>query len=289
MSNIFHRDYTVADGIHRPYSFEYADASARTGATGLTADDVGKWALQQDDKTLWQLTDESPVTWKWIDTQGYDLNAIHGNQSGEIAAITLKTVPTLSDLLLIEDVADSNNKKRITSGSLLFKKFFEYNFDATSFVHINPAGSDWAINAVATLKVDPTRTGLKARFFDDTTQVGVGTKKILVPSNAINISYVMIGRAATAPVGSPTTVMPKVYNRQLIHNTAWGAWNAGVELGAITIPITNAYYQITTVVGSLATFGLTAGRYTQFEWTRNPGSDSLVGDYMLIYFVISFT
>jgi hypothetical protein len=39
-------------------------------------------------------------------------------KAGEIAAIAAKAVPTTSDLLLIEDVADANNKKRITVGTL---------------------------------------------------------------------------------------------------------------------------------------------------------------------------
>lgn len=47
-------------GIH---NWEYADAAARTAATGFIAADVGKWAKQLDDGTYWELTDDSPVTW----------------------------------------------------------------------------------------------------------------------------------------------------------------------------------------------------------------------------------
>ncbi len=43
-----------------------------------------------------------------------DSDAIHDNVAGEILAIDLKGSPTTSDLVLIEDVADSNNKKRTT-------------------------------------------------------------------------------------------------------------------------------------------------------------------------------
>jgi hypothetical protein len=45
-------------------------------------------------------------------------NLIHDNVAGEISAVTLKATPVSADLLLIEDSADSNNKKRITVGSL---------------------------------------------------------------------------------------------------------------------------------------------------------------------------
>jgi len=47
-----------------------------------------------------------------------DADAIHDNVAGEIAAITLKGTPVSGDLLVIEDSADSNNKKRITIGTL---------------------------------------------------------------------------------------------------------------------------------------------------------------------------
>lgn len=58
-----HSKQTSADGIHIIHSFEYADAAARTGATGLTALDVGKAAKQIDALTWWVLTNHSPVTW----------------------------------------------------------------------------------------------------------------------------------------------------------------------------------------------------------------------------------
>jgi hypothetical protein len=49
---------------------------------------------------------------------GADADAIHDNAAGEIAAVTEKTVPVAADLLLIEDSADSNNKKRVQVGNL---------------------------------------------------------------------------------------------------------------------------------------------------------------------------
>ena len=44
---------------------------------------------------------------------GTDADAIHDNVAGEIAAVTEKVTPVAADLILIEDSADSNNKKRI--------------------------------------------------------------------------------------------------------------------------------------------------------------------------------
>ena len=45
---------------------------------------------------------------------GTDVNAVHTNIGGEITALTAKATPTTSDVLIIEDVADSNNKKKST-------------------------------------------------------------------------------------------------------------------------------------------------------------------------------
>ena len=49
---------------------------------------------------------------------GIDTDAIHDNVAGEIADITEKTAPINTDLLVIEDSDDSNNKKRVQLGNL---------------------------------------------------------------------------------------------------------------------------------------------------------------------------
>lgn len=49
---------------------------------------------------------------------GSDTTAIHDNVAGEISAVTEKGTPIDADLLLIEDSADSNNKKRVQIGNL---------------------------------------------------------------------------------------------------------------------------------------------------------------------------
>lgn len=56
-----HKNITFADG-HVIHSFEYANAAARTGATGLVSADVSKVAKQTDNNTYWILTAATP-TW----------------------------------------------------------------------------------------------------------------------------------------------------------------------------------------------------------------------------------
>jgi hypothetical protein len=47
-----------------------------------------------------------------------DAEAIHDNIASEISAVTEKATPVNADLVLIEDSADSNNKKRVQVGNL---------------------------------------------------------------------------------------------------------------------------------------------------------------------------
>jgi hypothetical protein len=62
---------------------------------------------------------EGPAgAYRVIEGAGNDTTALHDDTAGEIAAIGLKGTPVAADILVIEDSADSNNKKRITVGSL---------------------------------------------------------------------------------------------------------------------------------------------------------------------------
>jgi hypothetical protein len=62
MSTGLHSDLALAERHPAP-SLEYANAAARTGAVGLTSDDIGRVARQTDDGSLWWLKDDSPLTW----------------------------------------------------------------------------------------------------------------------------------------------------------------------------------------------------------------------------------
>lgn len=55
--------------MHVPHAYTYANAAARTGATGFVAGDVGKIAFQSDDKSLWALQDTTP-TWTQLNGAG---------------------------------------------------------------------------------------------------------------------------------------------------------------------------------------------------------------------------
>jgi hypothetical protein len=59
-------DHSTVTNVHRPYAYSYADAAARTGATGFVSADLGKFARQLDDDSIWMLTATTP-TWVRID------------------------------------------------------------------------------------------------------------------------------------------------------------------------------------------------------------------------------
>jgi len=64
-----HKDVGVGD-VHRPYSWEYADATEREAATGFLEADIGKLARQIDLNTLWMLDTISPVKWDTVAGEG---------------------------------------------------------------------------------------------------------------------------------------------------------------------------------------------------------------------------
>jgi len=57
----------------------------------------------------------------WADVE----DAIHDNVAGEIADISAKSPAAETDLLLIEDSADSNNKKKITIADILITETYQ--------------------------------------------------------------------------------------------------------------------------------------------------------------------
>lgn len=68
--------------------------------------------------------DPSPGSADWVNITvggggGTDVDAIHNNVAGEINSITEKTSSSLSDMLLMEDSADSNKKKKILIGNIV--------------------------------------------------------------------------------------------------------------------------------------------------------------------------
>lgn len=154
----------------------------------------------------------------------------------------------------------------------------------------SPNNSDWAVNALAPAVADSNNNGLTIRAFDDTTEEGVGFNAF-IPAGTASLKLKFKSRAEVAP-GAVRTVGLKLYSRQVPDNAAITAapnWTVGDALADIDIP-TNELFQYDEETITLATLGLTADRWTQFELTRvNPaGGTELVGDWDLLEIELEF-
>ncbi len=94
-----HSELTPSSGgIHVIQSYEYANAAARTGATGLVPADVGRVARQLDNNSFWVLTDDSPVTWAAMSGGGGSNNYLQ-SVFNEVAVNTSTTSVAFVTLL----------------------------------------------------------------------------------------------------------------------------------------------------------------------------------------------
>jgi hypothetical protein len=88
-------------------------------------------------------TSGSAATWQTPVT-GTDINAIHKNVAAEISTITEKTVPVAADLLVIEDSAASNAKKRLQVGNLPNTNLFKQSAMTEVAADLSTTSSTWA-------------------------------------------------------------------------------------------------------------------------------------------------
>lgn len=91
----------TGDAVHVPYAGTFANAAARTGATGLDSTQHGKLFRQLDDNSLWMLVSTSPLTWKSLSPDkvanaGYADNAGYANNAGNAGTLNGKAEGSLS-------------------------------------------------------------------------------------------------------------------------------------------------------------------------------------------------
>lgn len=130
-----------------PLGFGNSDVY-RTATVAVDSNRVIEYWLTN---TTWTTTSIGVAGW-WLDsTGGSDADAIHDNVAGEIAAITEKTAPVADDMLLIEDSADSNNKKMVKVDNI--PRFVDrgdpsaYDLDLASMT-ADDSFHDWDVSGV---------------------------------------------------------------------------------------------------------------------------------------------
>lgn len=106
---------------------------------------------------------------------GLDRTAIHDDTSGEIALVTEKTSVADADLVLIEDSAASNAKKRVQAVNLFpdFGKDYQYEADATQRTNTSTSVYSTAVTLTTPALTGTYRVSWFARVWQSTTSGGI--------------------------------------------------------------------------------------------------------------------
>lgn len=184
---------------------------------------------------------------------GTDANAVHVNVASEISAITSKGTPTTSDFLLIEDAADSNNKKKITIGDI------PASTDATA-IHNNVANEITAITEKTTVaNIDEfiiedsgasfVKKSIKRKAIINPISLTTASTATLTVNSDVNDFVVVTAQASALTIAAPTGTPvegQKLIIRLKDNGSARGiTFNAIFRAIGITIPTTTVASKIT--------------------------------------------
>lgn len=104
MATGLHRDLPFSEN-HVTHSLEYVNAAARTGATGLDANDVSRIARQLDTGTFWILKSHSPVTWSQV---GGGIGDGLTHKAGNVLAAAFSGSPKQATVAFTTSFPDTN-------------------------------------------------------------------------------------------------------------------------------------------------------------------------------------
>ena len=184
---------------------------------------------------------------------GTDANAVHVNVASEISAITSKGTPTTSDFLLIEDAADSNNKKKITIGDI------PASTDATA-IHNNVANEITAITEKTTVaNIDEfiiedsgasfVKKSIKRKAIINPISVTTASTATLTVDSDVNDFVVLTAQSEALTIAAPTGTPvegQKLIIRLKDDGSARGiTFNAIFRAIGITLPTTTVASKIT--------------------------------------------
>jgi hypothetical protein len=189
---------------HTPVAWEYADASARTAATGFEPEDVDRVAVQTDDGSLWRLTDDDPVTWQQLGG-GADPGS-HTHTASEITDFSEAVDDRVASLVVSSDSVDPAYDDGSNELSLdVNETWLEGKIDAriglvepASHTHVSADITDFASGvdaAGAVMNADTSTEGMGFVVDEDDMSSNSATK---IPTQQSVKAYV---DAATAGAG----------------------------------------------------------------------------------------
>ena len=184
---------------------------------------------------------------------GTDANAVHVNVGGEINGITAKGTPTSSDILLIEDAADSNNKKKITIANL------PATSDASA-VHVDAANEITAITEKTSVSnIDEfiiedsaasfVKKSIKRKAIVDPINTSIASTATLTIDTDVNDFAVITAQSEALTIGAPSGT-PVEGQKLIIRIKDDGSaraitFNAIFRAIGITLPTTTVSSKIT--------------------------------------------
>ena len=184
---------------------------------------------------------------------GTDANAVHVNVGGEINGITVKGTPTSSDILLIEDAADSNNKKKITIANL------PATSDASA-VHVDAANEITAITEKTSVSnIDEfiiedsaasfVKKSIKRKAIVDPINISTASTATLTIDTDVNDFAVITAQSEALTIGAPSGT-PVEGQKLIIRIKDDGSaraitFNAIFRAIGITLPTTTVSSKIT--------------------------------------------
>ena len=183
---------------------------------------------------------------------GTDADAVHVNVASEISAITSKGTPTTSDFLLIEDAADSNNKKKITIVTI------PASTDATA-IHNNVANEITAITEKTTVaNIDEfiiedsgasfVKKSITRKNIVKPISNSIATATTLTPNIDENEQEIVTDLASAltiaAPTGTPSTGMKLVIRLTDNGTNRALTWNVIYRAIGVTLPTTTTANKI---------------------------------------------
>lgn len=152
----------------------------------------------------------------------------------------------------------------------------------------SPNNANWAVNALAPATQDSTNNSLVIRSFDDTLEEGVGFI-LETPTNVSNMNIHIRGRAEYLRPSASKVVL-RLFKRDIASDTTVSAWDSTTRL--TPLDVTNSVdFRYYTQSYSMASLGVSPGRITMFELTRNgaDATDTLVGNWNLLQVGLTFS